>query len=453
MSDRRLSQRERAVLLPRLWDLWTAYTAEPTAPHLDRWLGRELSRLEGLDRTERLWLGAQVTAAVRFAWLALLCHTTAGLAPRRALALVRAGITDPQVAWPRLRAIAPPSFFFWAFMRQREDKERPPRLDEPWPGAVNDWHRLRDGVAADRSLAARLVWAGLPVSLAEPLQQRSARSGWTADEMSRFVDRQAQRPPLWLRLRTAGDRRAVVAELRAAGFQVAAHDLALAVRGERGIYELACHHTGRVEVQDLASQAIGNAVAAAPGHFVWDTCAGGGGKSLQLAALMANNGAVYATDRRGEALADLRRRAKRAGFTSVRAHVWDGAALPDFGKTVARRGGFDRVLVDAPCSGSGTWRRNPDGRLRGDPAAAARLAALTDAQSHLLATAAGAVKPGGRLIYATCSWLGAENEEVVAGFLASRPEFSLIAQGLHGNPAEDADTVFCAVMKREARPA
>jgi 16S rRNA (cytosine967-C5)-methyltransferase len=115
---------------------------------------------------------------------------------------------------------------------------------------------------------------------------------------------------------------------------------------------------------------------------------------------------------------------------------------------VARRGGFDRVLVDAPCSGSGTWRRNPDGRLRADLSDPTSLSELTTVQAHLLAWPRTAVKPGGRLVYATCSWLAAENEEIVAAFLAARPEFALVAQAIHGNPAEDADTVFCAVLRR-----
>jgi 16S rRNA (cytosine967-C5)-methyltransferase len=440
-----LSQRDRTELLPMLWDLWTRYAAAPAPPHLDRWLARELSGLDGLKRTQRLWLGAQLTHAVRFAWLALLCHEASGRPPRAALAHARAGVSDSAGTWQRLQAVPPPALFFWVFLRRREDGGQPPRLDEPRPGAVNDWHRLRSSLAGETDLGARLIWAGLPVTLREPLQRRRPLSGWTESELRLFVDRQAQRPPLWLRVRRLEDRQTVIEELRAAGFRVEVHDLALAADGDRGIYDLACHREGLVEIQDLASQAIGQAVQAEKGQFIWDCCAGGGGKSLQLAAAMGNTGAVYATDASVERLADLRRRVKRAGFTCVRAHAWDGAVLPDFGRTVARRGGFDRVLVDAPCSGSGTWRRNPDGRLRADLEDLAPLAAL---QGRLLAVAAGAVKPGGRLIYATCSWLPAENEEVVAAFLAARADFALCEQGLRGNPAQDADTVFCAVLER-----
>ncbi len=450
MTTRPLSQRDRADLLPRLWDLWSRYAGEASPPHLDRWLARELSLLDGLPRPARLWLGEQVTAAVRFAWLALHCHESAALPPRKALAHVRAGVGDTASAWPRVRSVSPPAFFFWVFLREREEGAQPPRLAEPRPGAVNVWHRLRTALAADAAVEARLVWAGLPVALAGALRRRAALSGWTDDQLRLFLDRQAQRPPLWLRLRDERDRQPVIDELRAAGFKVKVHAHALAATGDRGIADVGCLREGLLEVQDLASQAIGRAVQVQPGQFVWDACAGGGGKSLQLAALMGNTGAVYATDRRPEALADLRRRAKRAGFTSVRAYSWDGAALPDFGKSVARRGGFDRVLVDAPCSGSGTWRRNPDGRLRAGHATPAELGALTALQARLLTVAAGAVRPAGRLVYATCSWFAAENEEIVAAFLAARPQFALIEQGVRGNPDEDADTVFWAAMQRDS---
>jgi len=441
------TQRERAALLPRLYELWSAYGHAPEPPLLDRWLANELSRLDGLSREKRLWLGAALAAGARFAWLALLCHETSGLAPRAALSRALAGVGDAREAWRRLGGIPPPAFFFWVFLREREEGGRPPRLDEPRPGAVADWHRLRTGLAGDPSLAGRLAWAGLPAVLAAPLARRAMLSGWTAEELRLFVARQAERPPLWLRLADPAAREPVLAELRRAGFTARGEGHAIAAKGERGIFELACWRDGRVEIQDLASQRIGEAVAAAPGCFVWDACAGGGGKTLQLAALMRGTGAIYATDRRAEALADLRRRAKRARLTNVRAYPWRGEEPPDFGKTVARHGGFDRVLVDAPCSGSGTWRRNPDGRLRADQAA---LGAFAAAQARLLELAAEAVKPGGSLVYATCSWRAEENEDVAAAFLAAHPEFALEAQQLHGNPREDADTTFSAVMRRTA---
>jgi len=160
---------------------------------------------------------------------------------------------------------------------------------------------------------------------------------------------------------------------------------------------------------------------------------------------MQGTGAVYATDLREAPLRDLKKRAKRGGFASIRAYPWDGESTPDFGRAVAKRGGFERVLVDAPCSGSGTWRRNPDGRLRTEPW---QLVKITETQSRLLDLAAGSVKPGGLLVYATCSWFCEENEDVTSAFAAKHPEFELVEQRLHGSPQLDADTTFSAVFKR-----
>jgi 16S rRNA (cytosine967-C5)-methyltransferase len=439
------SRREEAELLPLLCDLWTAYVSEDEPPYLDRWLARTLSQLDGLSRGKRLWLGARLTDAVRYAWLALLCDEAYGHGGSQALRHVRAGVTDTVDGWRRLGSMPAEVLLFWVFVGLRSAGQAPPRLDEPEEGMLGLWHRVRAALEEDDSLTARLVMAGLPASLAPGLQRRRHLSGWSDAEVKMFLTRQGERPPLWLRLRDPADVRAVQEELWGAGFKIAVDADAIRAVGERGVAELECWKDGRVEVQDLASQFIGRSVDAAPGLFVWDACAGGGGKALQLAAHMGGTGAVYATDPNERALADLRRRARRAGLTSVRAYPWDGEALPDFGKSVARRGGFDRVLVDAPCSGSGTWRRNPDGRLRYAPDDLPDLAAR---QVRLLEIAAGAVSPGGLLVYATCSWLAEENEDVVRAFLADDERFEMTASGIHGNPAADADTTFSAVLRR-----
>ncbi len=358
---------QRTVLLDHLFSLWTKLTAEPTLPHLDRWLARELGAqgdLGGMHRPQRLWLGEQLTEGVRFAALALFAES-AGLTIARTLAQWQTPPPQDAGLWPRLREVPPATVFFWVFLRRRHDGARLPRLPEPGADAMKVWSALRARCDGTTDPAARFLWAGVPPWFVAQLSRRAQTSGWTPDQARRFQDRQASRSPLWLRMNRPEHVEKIVRELRRAKFTVVQEaDDALMVAGDQGIYELKCYREGLLEVQDLASQAIGRAVEAEPGHFVWDCCAGGGGKSLQLAAGMAGRGAVYATDIQEARLQDLRRRAKRASFNSVRAHLWDGESLPDFGSTIAKRGGFDRVLVDAPCSGSGTWRRNPDGRLR-----------------------------------------------------------------------------------------
>ena len=436
------------LLQKQLVRLWSRLTGEREPPPLDRWLARELAALRGLPRDDRLLLGELVADAVRFAPLTLFCEERRKAGGELPAALAGWAGTEGPVLWRRLRRLAPPVVFFWTFMRKREAGAKLPPIAPPGPDALAVWRLVTTWAPAAGATDARALWAGLPPAMLPLVAARGGLSGWSAADPTTFLDRHAARPPVWLRLADPRRRAAVTEELARDGFTLAAEDgPALAVTGPRGIYELAAHREGLVEVQDLASQRIGAAVDARPGQTVWDCCAGAGGKTLQLAAALGGRGAVHATDLHEGRLKDLRRRVRRGGWDNVRTAGWDGERLPDFGPEVSGRGGFDRVLVDAPCSGSGTWRRNPDGRLR---FAAAQLADLAAVQAGLLGLAADAVRPGGLLVYATCSFCRAENQDVTAAFLEARPQFVLRAQRTHGNPAADADTTFTAVLERRS---
>jgi 16S rRNA (cytosine967-C5)-methyltransferase len=154
-----------------------------------------------------------------------------------------------------------------------------------------------------------------------------------------------------------------------------------------------------------------------------------------------------ATDLKEFKLTELKKRAKRAGIANIRTFVWDGEAPLRLPKEIARQKGFDKVLVDAPCTATGTWRRNPDARNRLNDDYLNELTAL---QQQLLNHASDAVRSGGKLIYATCSWLAEENEDAVETFLKNRPEFSLETSHMLGAPDVDSDTMFVAIMKRES---
>ena len=173
---------------------------------------------------------------------------------------------------------------------------------------------------------------------------------------------------------------------------------------------------GAIEVQDAGSQLVCAAVGAQPGEAVVDLCAGAGGKTLALAAAMDNRGTLLACDADRARLSRLPPRAERAGVTIATTRLLDGgreaAALADWA------GRADAVLVDAPCSGTGTWRRNPEARWRLDERELARLTVL---QARLLDVAAALVRPGGRLIHVVCSLLDAEGADQVSGFLARHP--------------------------------
>ena len=181
----------------------------------------------------------------------------------------------------------------------------------------------------------------------------------------------------------------------------------------------AAFRDGLVEVQDEASQLAALLAGARPGMRVVDFCAGAGGKTLALAAAMGNRGKLVACDVSAWRLERAARRLRRAGVDNAERRLLSGERDP-WVKRHARS--FDRVFVDAPCLGIGTWRRNPDAKWRSRPA---DLAELVPRQQAILQSAARLVKPGGRLVYATCSLLREENEAQAEAFLAAAPDFAL----------------------------
>lgn len=187
---------------------------------------------------------------------------------------------------------------------------------------------------------------------------------------------------------------------------------------------------GWFEVQDEGSQIAARVSGAEAGMQIADVCAGGGGKTLALAALMQNKGQIFAHDIEGRRLAPLKERLDRAGVRNVqiRAPMRTKDVLADL------RDRMDVVFVDAPCTGSGTWRRSPDSKWRLRPNA---LAKRLEEQQQALALAAPLVKGGGRLVYVTCSVLPEENEDAVAAFLGSYADFTPVGLELAGLPAYD----------------
>ena len=217
---------------------------------------------------------------------------------------------------------------------------------------------------------------------------------------------------------------------------------------------------GAVEVQDEGSQILGMLMEPRRGEMIVDFCAGAGGKTLQMGAAMNSSGRLYAFDVSDKRLANLMPRLKRSGLSNV---FPQRIASENDPKVKRLRGKIDRVLVDAPCTGLGTLRRNPDLKQRQTPQG---LVELNAKQRSILAAAAALVKPGGRLVYGTCSLLTEENEDIVSGFLASNAEFSLVPaaevlkrQGVTVSGSgeylrlyphlHDTDGFFAAVMERK----
>ena len=290
-------------------------------------------------------------------------------------------------------------------------------------------------------------------------------SQYPADELAGLAESLVQGAPLDLRVNLIkADRDRVLAQLQADGMAAAActhSPFGIRVAGKPSLARHPLFLDGSVEVQDEGSQLLGLLVQPKRGEMVADFCAGAGGKTLLLGAMMRSQGRLYAFDVSEKRLAKLKPRLARSGLSNV--HPVRIESENDV-KIKRLAGKLDRVLVDAPCSGVGTLRRNPDLKWRQSEAS---IAELTTKQTAILSSAAGLVKPGGRLVYATCSLLAAENEAVVHAFLSLHPEFALChagailekqgVTGLAGSSVETlqllphrhgTDGFFAAVMER-----
>jgi 16S rRNA (cytosine967-C5)-methyltransferase len=234
-----------------------------------------------------------------------------------------------------------------------------------------------------------------------------------------------QSAPLDLRVNTQrSDRAAVLRALAAGGIRAEPtpySPVGVRLNGKPAINRDALFLEGAIEVQDEGSQLVSYLMAPRRHELVVDFCAGAGGKSLMLGAMMNSQGRVYAFDVSPARLARLKPRLKRSGLSNLHPHLLRNEHDP---KVKRLAGKIDRVLVDAPCSGLGTLRRNPDLKWRQTPASVAEMRVK---QAAILEAAATLVKPGGRLVYATCSVLTEENEDIVASFLSTHPEFQALS--------------------------
>ena len=278
-----------------------------------------------------------------------------------------------------------------------------------------------------RDLLPSWIWAHLPPP-----------AGGDADtHHQRLADAFQHRVPTWLRVRP-GASEALRDAFAEAGLAVTPHPgmaSAWALPAGAGLRALAARFPNAFDIQDIASQVVGLICAPQPGAHWWDACAGGGGKTLHLADLMAGRGTLLATDLRRSALEELERRAQSPRGRWLQTARWDGRS-----ETAPRRA-FDGVLLDAPCSGIGTWHRNPDARWR---LAEDELQRKPELQRQLLLAAAEHVQPGGRLVYATCTLTGAENTRVVEDFRQQRADFTLdpFENPLDGQPTDGAVWIY-----------
>jgi len=296
-------------------------------------------------------------------------------------------------------------------------------------GANVDWSRVAaidDEIDAERDLATRI---GLAASLPDWLVARLIGDwGPRAEPLALALN---QRAPMTVRANLlVGDRDALAAELGAAGFATTpgAHcDTALTIDTRTNLFATSAFKRGAMEAQDQGSQLLADlAIASARTDkpLIVDLCAGAGGKTLAMAARLRNRGRIVATDIDAGKLDELRKRARRATVSNTRAlHLPDGRWPPELD---AIRGKADLVLVDAPCSGIGSLRRNPEARWR---LREADLVEFANRQRSILHDALALLGPGGRVVYATCTLLRTENRDVVDAACAGTPEIMRVPVG------------------------
>ncbi len=253
-----------------------------------------------------------------------------------------------------------------------------------------------------------------PVSM-EDLNPEMARE-WDTKRIKAFQTR----PPIWLRLEKP-DPHTFISFLTSKNINYRFHNRnskVLEILAPFNIHESVDFRNGWVEIQDLSSQAIGLICQPQTGSVWWDVCSGSGGKALHLAALMSGSGLIYATDINSGMIREMNRRInKNERWKNIYPLSWDGLQTPDFDRL------FDGVLVDAPCSCSGTWRRNPELRWRISKEQVLEYARV---QLNLLRLCSPSVRDNGVLVYATCSLFSEENEKVTELFLDLHPEFKTV---------------------------
>lgn len=420
-----------------LWRDWL--TEKPQA--LDRWLGKK--RPAGMEIKRWLSLNEALFIAVRFQELAVFLEAAIQQPSLKAY--------DFDSKWQSGSSPKMASEFFWHWLELRAGQNWGfAKQVKNYEKRLAFFEKQAELAKTSPFSALGLIWQGLRPNLLPKLQERAALNGWSEAQLLQFIDMQNAQPPLWLRANELNHElsseylKLLQQQLLEAGVNCQLRQDQLCAMGGKGVEGASIYQEGKIEIQDLASQQVAYALDVQPGDKVWDACAGAGGKSLALAAKLKNKGALVATDLHEFKLNVLKKRASRAGVRNIRTFVWAGNEALRLPQEIARQGGFDKILIDAPCSASGTWRRNADARHNQQPDKLQELLAL---QQQLLTQASLALRAGGTLAYATCSWFKEENEDQVAAFI-THSGFELIEQRLLGAPEQDSDTLFVALLRK-----
>ncbi|MEZ5387839.1 MAG: RNA methyltransferase [Prosthecobacter sp.] len=342
-----------------------------------------------------------------------------------------AGLPDSEHTQPE--SITPERLWrVWAAYWITSGRDLPPDENAPTIKAGDILKREKEGAKPE-------IRSAIPDWL-EEIGSRELGEGWGAERSALNVPAE-----VFLRVNTLKtDRRALRETLGREGFELEAVDgipSALRMKQRANVFGSPSFKSGLFEVQDAASQLIAPFLQAEPGMRVIDACAGGGGKALHIAAAMRNKGRILALDVHAWKLAELRKRAARAGGDIIEAREIDGS------KTVKRLAKTaDRVLLDVPCSGLGVLRRNPDAKWKLSLQEVERLRQL---QAEILESYSRMVAPGGKLVYATCSLLPSENEGQLRVFLEKHGVEWTLEEELHRLPSQGFDGFYAARLARK----
>lgn len=421
-----------------LSNVWEEWREQPPRTAMDRWLKKQASYRSSLIRQYPL-LSLAMYQAQRFQQLACALET-----------FYKHPDTD-WLTWDKewhhldIDALHISDFWYWVQLRSQERWRWPAYFNQydDQKQAFDDFHTM----AQTPLTPAWMLWHGLRPQWLPLLLERQQHSGWTDEQLIAWAEQQNTPPPVWLRVNGEHDLDQLQQQLHDDGINIKRRGDHLCALGGRGINQTRAYKAGHIDIQDLASQQAAFTVGAQPGEKIWDACTGAGGKTLAMASQMQQKGAIVATDLHDYKLDELKRRAKRSGYLNIRTFTWDGEAPLRLPKEIQRQQGFDRVLVDAPCTSSGTWRRNPDARWRFNDEDSAELVQL---QRRLLGLASQAVRVEGTLVYATCSWQVSENEGIVNDFITQNPQFECLEKRLLGAPHQDSDTLFVATLVRRS---
>ncbi len=385
------------------------FFARPKFPQADRWLAQELAKNKKFGSKDRRWYSEQFFLLIRHLYAIVYYEKFQNLSVKEFYNT----ISTPHAFWKFAQSIS---------IQQYK-------------------HHIETNFECMNQIDSLEIRSNLPIWFLSLFKERYP----SHTEYENFFEIQKTRSALWIRVHCLQKLNEIQEEFTLNSCELIASNLPYAFRVEstKSLLNFSTYLKGFFEIQDYASQQIIEAVDVKENQIIWDVCAGGGGKTLNLASKLDNTGTVYASDIRTYKLPEIEKRLKRANILNVKTFTFDASITASFEKKLQIPELFDRVLIDAPCSSSGTWRRNPDAKYRVSIEDVFNFSAL---QNKILNASQSKVKTFGKLIYATCSLFCEENENIIQNFLNTHKTFRLEKMQLLGN--EFSDQMFVAVMEK-----